>query len=285
MQNSNPPEAEVRAEPPTSKEAQTAGAETRSPQGNPDRHFVTALARGLDVLACFRSGRRALGNQELAQRCGLPKSTVSRLTHTLVKLGYLDHDRDTGKYVLGMATLALGVGMLAKLDIRQIARPFMQELADFSQAMVSLGVRDRLSMLYVENCRSRSALTLSLDVGARIPIHSTSMGRGYLAVASEAECQEIADQLSEGDVSARADILSGIARAREEYRRLGVTTSFGAWQPDVNAIAVGFQFGQYPLMVMTCGAPSFKVSEEFLLEEARPRLLEAVDRVRAAMGH
>lgn len=250
-----------------------------------DRHFVSALARGLEVLACFRSGRHALGNQELARRCGLPKSTVSRLTYTLVKLGYLDYDRDTGKYALGMATLALGVGMLAKLDLRQIARPYMQELADFSQAMVSLGVRDRLSMLYVENCRSRSALTLSLDVGTRIPMGTTSMGRAYLAAASEAECREIAGQMSEGDPAALARILSDIERAREEYHRLGVTTSFGDWQPDVNAIAVGFQFGSYPIMVMTCGAPSFKVSEEYLLDEVRPRMLEALDRIRAALGH
>lgn len=246
---------------------------------------MTALARGLEVLACFRSGRHALGNQDLAQRTGLPKSTVSRLTHTLVKLGYLDYDRERSKYVLGMATLALGVGMLAKLNLRQIARPYMQELADYTQAMVSLGVRDRLSMLYVENCRSRSALTLSLDVGARIPIGTTSMGRAYMAVASETECQEIIEQLSEGDADTRAEVMSAIARARDEYQRLGVTTSFGEWQPDVNAIAVGFQIGNHPIMVMTCGAPSFKVSEDFLMNEARPRMLEAVDRIRMAMGH
>ncbi len=54
-----------------------------------DRHFVTALARGLELLACFRHGDRMLGNQDLARRCGLPKSTVSRLTNTLTKLGYL----------------------------------------------------------------------------------------------------------------------------------------------------------------------------------------------------
>nr|WP_237453304.1 IclR family transcriptional regulator [Paracandidimonas lactea] len=255
-------------------------------QFDDDRHFVTALARGLEVLACFRSGRRMLGNQELAERCGLPKSTISRLTHTLVKLGYLTQDEDSGKYKLGMATLSLGVGMLAKLDIRQVARPYMQELADFSQAMVSLGVRDRLSMLYIENCRSQSALTLSLDVGARIPIVTSSMGRGYLAVASEAERREIADRLSELDAWSRKEIMDGIDKAVEEYRTLGVTTSFGDWQKDVNAIALGFQFSStQPIMVITCGAPSFKMSEQFLLDEVRPRLLETVSKIRRAMGH
>jgi DNA-binding MarR family transcriptional regulator len=54
-----------------------------------DRHFVNALGRGLEVLACFRHGDRMLGNQDISRACGLPKSTVSRLTNTLTKLGYL----------------------------------------------------------------------------------------------------------------------------------------------------------------------------------------------------
>ena len=64
-------------------------AKRAKPPLKTDRHFVTALARGLEVLACFRHGDRMLGNQELSKRCGLAKSTVSRLTHTLTRLGYL----------------------------------------------------------------------------------------------------------------------------------------------------------------------------------------------------
>ena len=66
--------------------------------GREDRHFVTALARGLDVLRCFRSGEERLGNQELAERCKLPKSTVTRLTYTLTKLGSLHHVEESGRY-------------------------------------------------------------------------------------------------------------------------------------------------------------------------------------------
>ena len=105
-----------------------------APKAKEDRHFVTALARGLEVLSCFRSGDKALGNQEIAQRCRLPKSTVSRLTSTLTKLGYLIQVEESGKYRLGTATLSLGSAMLARLDVRQIARPMMQELADTTRS-------------------------------------------------------------------------------------------------------------------------------------------------------
>ena len=133
----------------------------------------------------FGSGDSQLGNQELAERCGLPKSTVSRLTMTLTRLGYLIQTPDTGRYRLGMATLSLGSAMLSRLDLRQVARPLMQELAAFSGASVSLGARDRFSMIYIEHCRGPAALTLSMDVGARIPLATSAIGRAYLAVIDE----------------------------------------------------------------------------------------------------
>jgi DNA-binding IclR family transcriptional regulator len=246
-----------------------------------DRHFVTALARGLDVLACFRSGEKMLGNQELADRAKLPKSTVSRLTYTLTKLGYLEYVDDVGKYRLGTASLALGSAMLSKLDIRQFARPYMQELADFSHSTVSLGMRDRLSMIYIENCRSQAALTLRLDVGARIPIALTAMGRAYLAETSSSERNDILERVRELDDSRWEGIRDGVTRSVEEYARLGCCTSFGDWQKDVNAIAVAFRPANgNAILSINCGGPAFNLSPEFLLNEVKPRLMELVERLR-----
>jgi DNA-binding IclR family transcriptional regulator len=254
------------------------------PKPKEDRHFVTALARGLEVLSCFRSGDKALGNQEIAQRCRLPKSTVSRLTSTLTKLGYLIQVEESGKYRLGTATLSLGSAMLARLDVRQIARPMMQELADASRSMVSLGTRDRLSMIYVENCRSSAALTLSLDVGSRIPVATSAIGRAWLAAIPERERQDFMERVQELDEVAWPDIRDGIERSVQDYQTLGVTCSFGDWQKDVNGIARAFQpGGGLPPMAINCGGPSFHLSKEFLLNEVRPRLIDMVTRLEASL--
>lgn len=250
-----------------------------------DRHFVTALARGLDVLDCFRSADRMLGNQDIAKRCKLPKSTISRLTYTLTKLGYLDYVEDSGKYRLGTATLALGSSMLARMDIRQIARPLMQDVADATGTTVGLCSRDRLSMIYVENARSASAITLSLDVGSRIPIATTSAGRAYLAALGERERDEILDRIQDLDEIAWPKIRDGIEKGIRDYRELGCTCSFGEWQKDVNAIAVTINpgGGRAP-MAINCGGPSFLLSIDFLLNDAKPRLLEIARRIEAATG-
>ena len=253
-----------------------------------DRHFVTALARGLDVLSAFRSRDRMLGNQELARRCGLPKSTISRLTYTLTKQGYLEHTDDgSGNcgYRLGSAVLALGSTMLARMDVRQTARPLMQELADRSQAMVSLGMRDRLSMIYVENCRSESALTLSLDVGSRIPLATTAMGRAYLALCSESQRAALMDRIRDRDPGGWPPVRDGIERALAEYQELGCCTSFGEWQKEVNAIAIAFHPpGGRTLMAINCGGPGFNLSREFLLDEVQPQMVALANRLQDPGG-
>ncbi|MBL8492367.1 MAG: IclR family transcriptional regulator, partial [Rhodocyclaceae bacterium] len=134
-----------------------------------DRHFVTALARGLQLLRCFKRGERWLGNQDFAQRSGLPKPTVSRLTYTLTRLGYLEYSPSLGKYSLGAGVLSLSYPYMSGLNVREVARPLMQELADHAQGAVSLGARDGLHMIYVEICQGGPMFQMRMDVGSRIP--------------------------------------------------------------------------------------------------------------------
>src|ERR1700748_3555937 len=117
----------------------SAATATRSEAAREDRQFVTALARGLDILRCFSRKDRELGNTEIAARTGLPKATVSRLTFTLTQMGYLTYSSVSGRSSLSVGVLALGSAYLGTLDVRNVARPFMQELADDLPATVSLG--------------------------------------------------------------------------------------------------------------------------------------------------
>lgn len=259
------------------------------PQGGltTDRHFVEALARGLELLACFRQRDGLLGNQELARRCGLAKSTVSRLTYTLTKLGYLTHVEEAGKYALGSATLSLASAMLGRLDIRKVARPLMQELAEFSRCLISLSSRDRLSMVYVEVARSSAAaVTLSLDTGARIQIANTAAGRAFLTAIPAPQREHILEEIHMiAEPSRWPAVRNGVAQALEDIRNLGVCCSFGDWQKDINAIAVPVRPGSnLPPMAISCGGPAYSVSPDFLLEEVRPRLTSMAATLERAAG-
>lgn len=250
-----------------------------------DRQFVTALARGLEILRCFKAGERYLGNQDLVKRTGLPKATVSRLAYTLTKLGYLGYAQNLGKYQLGTGVLSLGYSLLSNLDVRQVARPFMQELAEYSQASVALGSRDRLSMVYIENSRSTATVTLRLDVGSRIPIATTAMGRALLCGLPERERDYLMDHIRQRNEADWPRIKTGIEQGLKDYQDRGFVLSAGDWQKDVNAVGVPVTAGDGAgVLAFNCGGPAFQLRRHMLEDDLGPRLVQVVKNVEAALG-
>ena len=108
-------------------------AKHRLPQGfeahEGDKQFATTLARGLELLRCFTPEKSVLGNGELCAASGLPAATVSRLTYTLMSMGYLSQEEGQNKYRLGAAVLSLGHPLMESLPFRRRARDVMMELA------------------------------------------------------------------------------------------------------------------------------------------------------------
>jgi len=250
-----------------------------------DRQFVNALARGLELLRCFRPGDVYLANADFAKRTGIPKPTVSRLTHTLTKLGYLTYEESQGKYQLGSGVLALGYSMLSSLDVRKVARPAMQELAEYSKASVSIGVRDRLSMIYIESCRSSSRVTLRLDVGSRIPVATTAMGKALLCGLPQSERDYLLDHIRLSDEENWPRIKAGIEQALRDYAERGFCISAGEWQQDVHAVGVPlFGVDNDKRMAFNCGGPAFLLPRNFLEDDLGPRLVQLVRKVEVEMG-
>ena len=208
------------------------------PAAHGDRKFITALARGLEVLRAFTPSEGLLGNGEIAERTGLPKPTVSRLTYTLTKLGYLAHVERLAKYQLAPAALALGYTALANIRIRQLARTQMQELADYAGAVVALGTRDRLDLIYVELARSKHGAMLRLNQGSRLPIANTAMGRALIAGMPEAERTWLLGYIKRQEGKNWPKIKAGIERAIRDYETRGFVLSLGDWERDINAVGV-----------------------------------------------
>jgi DNA-binding IclR family transcriptional regulator len=252
--------------------------------GNKDRQFVIALARGLDILRAFTPQDGLLGNQEIASRTGLPRPTISRLTHTLTRLGYLKHSERLGKYQLGTAVLSLGYAVLANIGLRQVARPFMQELADYANASVSLCSRDRLNMVYVEHCRAIGTVTLRLDLGSRIPIATTAMGRALLAALPESERGYLMQHIAKREGANWPRIRAGIERAVEDYKSKGFVMSVGDWQTDVHAVGVPMIAPDGSgIVAFNCGGPSFLFDRKRLTTDLGPRLVNLVRNVEVAL--
>ena len=249
-----------------------------------DRQSVRALERGLEVLRSFKPGDRFLGNQEIAARTGLPKPTISRLTHTLTRLGYLSYSEKFGKYHLDSAVLALGYSYLVNMDVRRVARPLMQELAEYAQASVALGVQDRLNMLYIEAYRSSATVTLTLDVGSQIPIATTSMGRALLCALPEAESNSILEQVQLRNEADWPRIKTGIEQARKDFDERGFCLSLGDWKRDVHAVAAPLVPSDGSrVLVFSCVGAAFQLRRHMLEDDIGPRLLNLITNVKETL--
>ncbi|MEM5471685.1 IclR family transcriptional regulator [Hoeflea sp. AS60] len=236
-----------------------------------DRKFVTALARGLEVLRCFHPRDGFLSNQEIAERTALPKPTVTRLTYTLCELGYLMQIPRLGKYQLAPGTITLGYAALANLSIRHVARGFMDQAAEVLSAPIALGVLDRNKALYVGISRGSATFTVQLEIGSRIPLVETAMGRALLVRLPEAEREEhfalAVEKHPEKGMLLRKTMDTAVA----DYERYGFVVSTGEWRPDIFAAGASLVAadgsGTY---AFNCGAPPHHFPPDRLYEQVGP---------------
>ena len=243
-----------------------------------DRNFITALARGLDILRCFRPNEVELTNTDLSERTGLPKPTVSRLTHTLCKLDYLVADPRIGSYRLGAGVLQLGFGVLAGMDVGERAMEELKALANGPNSYITaaLGERHRLDVIYVAVIRSREDVSLTMHVGSRLPLFRSSMGRAILVAMEPAEREAVFDLARSEDPDGEDQRQASYAAAVAEYAETGFCTGYGDWRGDVNAIAVPvFSLNGSRIYGMNAGGPSFHVKKKQLESHYAKQLIAA----------
>jgi DNA-binding IclR family transcriptional regulator len=255
----------------------------RNTDGEVDRKFVEALARGLDILRAFNPGDGFLGNQEIAQRTGLAKSSISRLTYTLTSLGYLTYSKRLEKYQLGAGVLALGYAFVSNLAIRQVANPQMKELSIQTGTSIGLTGRDRLDMIYLDHCAPKDIVTFKKDIGDRIPMATTAAGRAYLVALPEEERNFFLRHLKEKLGDKFEAVNASVDEALKNYKKFGFCYSWGDWETDTNAIAVPLKLTQGQIYVFNAGGPAFRLSKDFLSSEVAPQLKSVVRNIEATL--
>ena len=113
----------------------------------PAKARLSSVANSIRLLTSFSGEEDELGITKLATRLRLAKSTVHRLAATLTAAGFLEQNRDSGKYRLGMALFELGALVRRRMDVANEGRPKLRELLEKTGETVQMGVVDHLSVL------------------------------------------------------------------------------------------------------------------------------------------
>lgn len=250
-----------------------------------DRQFSMNLARGMQVLRAFTATAPLLGNREISDRTGLPKPTVSRLTYTLVLLGYLSRDQALQKFRLGPGVLSLGHPLLASMHVRQLAKPFMEALARQTGCTVNLGLRDRGSVVYIDSVRADASNQHLPDIGSTRPLLPAAIGRALILACAPAERQALLNFLKVQD-RALYDRFSAAWQADQKlFAAEGYCHSRGDWQKDIHAVAVPLrQANGQPALALNCTLAAYRVVNDHLAREVVPLLKDLVRQLETAQG-
>ncbi|MFF0087043.1 IclR family transcriptional regulator [Streptomyces canus] len=150
------------------------------------------LDKAAAILDCFIPGGEAFRLSELSVRSGLPKPTVHRLAADLVRLGWLE--RSGPHYRLGAKLFELGSLVPHRLDLREAALPFLQDLFEATRETVHLGVREGLEIVYLERIHGHEALRLPSRIGGSLPLSCTGVGKALLAFSGPELTEELLSQ-------------------------------------------------------------------------------------------
>ena len=236
---------------------------------------IQVVSRAFDVLRCFEGQEARLGNLEISNRCGLPRSTVSRLTHTLTRMGQLVYLPRDQKYRIGPSAVAMSSSMMKGVQLRNLIRQRLQDVAERLPGTVGFVIPDRFHLVYFEFARSASALGLHEVTGSRISMASTAAGAAYTAALQPDIGDALIAEMSR-EVPEAAKVLKPRIEANRQFlREHGYVVACGLWSPHINAVAVPLWSPQYQtFVVVTIGLLAAMYDEERLHAEVAPMMIE-----------
>jgi DNA-binding IclR family transcriptional regulator len=237
-----------------------------------DRMFVNAIGKGMEILQAFQRLVSPLSNKQLVEITGYTKPTVSRLTHTLTKLGYLTIVN--GKYELSPRVLTLAYPFLVNQRVREFAYPYLSEIAETGVYTLAIGIPEAASMVYILEASGPKQTALRVDVGARVEMGRSAMGRAYLAGLEEEARADTFVELRALYKTAWPDLRKRIEDSISSVEENGFCIVEREWRDDLRAVAVPLKGVDGRVkMAISCAAPTFATSTETLEKELGPRLL------------
>src|SRR5215475_352408 len=236
---------------------------------------IQGVSRAFDVLRCFEGHEARLGNLEISNRCGLPRSTVSRLTHTLTRMGQLVYLPRDQKYRIGPSAVAMSTAMMKGLQLRNLIRLRLQDVAEQLPGTVGFVIPDRFHLVYLEYARAANALGLHETTGSRIAMGTTAAGHAYTAALAPEVGDSLLTEMEREMPDAAKTLRPRIENNRRFLKDHGYVVACGLWSPHINGVAVPLWSPQYQtFVVITIGLLSAMFDEKRLQKEVGPQMIE-----------
>lgn len=248
---------------------------------------VSSLKKGLDILGVFTPEFPKLKFGDIGLKTGFSKATVSRVLHTLIALNYLSFDPILKCYFLGPKVMSLGFAALSGMSLRDIARPWLEDLSQITQQNVNLGILSEGEIVYIERIEKKKILKVDFRVGSRVNAYQTSIGRAILAFLRQEEFRTVLKNILKSPDAVKHVGRNGerLVKLLKEVRERGFALNDEEFLTGLRAIAAPI-FDNRGNVEGAINIPvfSYEVSRDELLEKYVPILLSTTQQISASRG-
>jgi DNA-binding IclR family transcriptional regulator len=249
-------------------------------------YLVQSVSRALDILEAFSPRERLLGVTDLARKLKLHKNNVFRLLATLETRGYVEQDKETGHYRLGIKTYEVAAVFLRQMDLRRQARPLLESLSEKSGETVYLAVLDRSWAVYLEMVENAQPVCVAPRLAQRLPAHATASGKMLLALLSREQQEATIGQEPLPRFTSRTAVEPGsLLEHLSSIAERGYAVEDEEYQTGVRGVAAPVRdLTRRVVGAVECSAPAIRLSPERLRGEVAPAVMACAEGISTALG-
>jgi len=253
----------------------------------PGKNSIQSIEKCFKVVSCFYDANRVLSLEELVKQTGYKKTTCFRILKTMLSLGLLEQDAKTKAYQFGPRLVLIGLAALKNMSLHKISLPILQKLRDETRETVNLSILNGKEILYVERLMSNYIVNLNVNVGDRLPVNCTSMGKIMLAFLPDNVTEKILDEPHfEPKTKKTITDIAAFKKELSEIRIKGYAINDEELEKGLRAVAApifnhtGEAIAATNIVWTTARHPSRKVFEIFT-----PKIVAAAAQISLLLGY
>ncbi|MCC3144531.1 IclR family transcriptional regulator [Halanaerobium sp. Z-7514] len=248
--------------------------------------LIKSLDRALTILEKLVESENGMGVTELSRELGLHKSTVYRLLDTLKYRGYLEKNEDNQKYIAGIKLFELSSRVLNDIDSRIRVRPYLEELMEKTKETIHLGILDDGEIIYLDKVESTATIRMYSQVGRRVPVHSTSLGKAILAHLPENKVREIINKKGlEAKTENTITDIDKLLKHLKKVKKQGYAVDDEEQEENIRCIAAPiFNHKGEVISSFSLSAPISRMGEE-RMEKLKKLIVEYSSKMSRSLGY
>lgn len=239
-------------------------------------YTIQSVAHALDVIEQFRGEDDELGVTELSKRLKLHKNNVFRLLATLESRGYIEQNKATENYRLGIRCLQLGQSYISQMGLLRQAQPIIEEIVRKSRETAFVALFRKAAVVPLKAVEADRPVRTTCAIGEPLPLHCTAVGKLHLAFVPDADLREsLIENLrrcTDRTIVEKAALLEELSKIAEQ----GFAMDLGEHIEEVHCVAVPIRdYTRNVVGGLALSAPAYRMPSERVNGEIVPLMLNA----------